>query len=70
MSEVIKFEPRRPMPIVPDFDSYDARLDWFRALPTSTLKRMWDDNGDYWHGWCDEVHRVMNERGEGDYVCV
>ena len=61
----------RPLPIVPDqFPTYEECLEWFRSLSTSTLKAMWDSPDDDWHVHCDEIHRVMNERGQGDYVCV
>ncbi|GEM_PF-6339474 len=75
MDVVVALPQRRPLPIVPDqFETYEECLDWFRSLSTSTLKAMWDamypDHENQWHIHCDEVHRVMNERGEGDYVCV
>jgi hypothetical protein len=37
-------------------------------LSTGTLKRMWDD--ERYDVYCDEIHFVMNERGEGAYVAV
>lgn len=46
----------------------EAMLDWFRSLTTSRLKAMWDD--ERYDAHCDEIHRVMNERGEGEYVAV
>lgn len=52
------------LPIVPD----RADLDWFRSLTTRRLKQMWDS--EEYHVHCDEIHRVMNERGEGRYVAV
>ena len=55
-------------PIVPEELPHAEILDWFRALATPTLKRMWD--GPPGEVWCDEIHRVMNERGEGQYVAV
>jgi len=58
----------RPLPIVPD-GTWEDRLDWFRSLSTSTLKHMWDTEGVV-DIHCDEIHRVMNERGEGHYVAV
>lgn len=54
-------------PIVPDLPWEDL-LDWFRDQPTRLLKAMWDsEQGEI---YCDEIHRVMNERGEGAYVAV
>lgn len=55
------------IPTVPDMQ-YPEILDWFRSLSTEQLKRMWDY--DPYHIHCDEIHRVMNERGEGAYVAV
>ena len=47
---------------------WEQSLEWFRGLTTSRLKQMWDD--DRYHVHCDEIHFVMNERGEGRYVAV
>ena len=55
-------------PIVPENLSYPNLLSWFRELATPTLKRMWDSP--LGEKWCDEIHRVMHERGEGSYVAV
>jgi hypothetical protein len=55
------------VPIVPDLP-YPEILDWFRSRTTEELKRMWDFEP--YHIHCDEIHRVMNERGHGAYVCV
>ena len=41
-----------------------------RALPTSILKRMWDDNSNRWEFLWEDIHAEMNERGEGAYVAV
>ena len=58
---------KRPLPIVPDLPAAEL-LNWFRSLSTSTLKHMWDcEIGDT---YCDEIHFVMNERGQGSYVAV
>lgn len=65
MGEVLTF---RPLPIVPEFPNYGECLAWFRSLSTTSLKRMWDSEDYDVH--CDEIHRVMNERGEGHYVAV
>jgi len=53
--------------LVPDMPAPEL-LDWFRCLTTSRLKQMWDD--EKYDIYCDEIHRVMNERGEGRYVGV
>ena len=58
----------RLAPIVPEFSRYEDLLEWFRGLSTSTLKFMWDNECGEVH--CDEIHCVMNERGEGSYVAV
>ena len=55
---------------IPPMVPWEQALEWFRAQSTDTLKRMWDDPRDDWHVWCYEIHRVMNERGEGHYVAV
>jgi hypothetical protein len=55
------------VPIVPNLP-YPEILDWFRGLSTEQLKRMWDYEP--YHIHCDEIHCVMNERGEGRYVAV
>ncbi len=55
------------IPTVPDLQ-YPELLDWFRALTTPQLKAMWNHEPSLVH--CDEIHRVMNERGEGRYVAV
>lgn len=60
MSNVIYLEP------MIDFDG--DILEQFRNLSTPMLKRMWDS--EKWDVYCDEIHRVMNERGEGYYVAV
>lgn len=41
-----------------------------RALSTDQLKAMWDDRTDRFDHLWEEIHKVMNERGEGDYVAV
>lgn len=56
------------MPIVPALP-WNERIDWFRSLSTGALKRMWD-NEEIGQEYCDEIHKVMNERGEGLYVAV
>lgn len=58
----------RAIIIIPECVNYTQHLDWFRALSTSQLKRMWDSEDYEVH--CDEIHRVMNERDEGAYVAV
>lgn len=63
MAEIIRL-----MPTPPSLPG-EQMLDWFRAQPTAQLKRMWDDV-DRFHVYCDEIHFVMNERGEGSYVAV
>lgn len=55
------------IPTVPDME-YPALLDWFRGLTTPQLKAMWNHEPSL--VYCDEIHRVMNERGEGHYVAV
>lgn len=55
------------IPKVPDLP-YEQMLDWFRNLSTAQLKWMWDNEIGEVH--CDEIHCVMNERGEGSYVAV
>ena len=55
------------IPAVPDLP-YPELLDWYRSLTTPQLKAMWDFEP--YHIYCDEIHRVMNERGEGHYVAV
>lgn len=60
----------RPLPIIPSpFSDYAECLNWFRCLSTSTLKAMWD-HAECGPEWCDEIYRVMQERGEGNYVAV
>ena len=63
MGEVVQLKP-----IVPDLPG-EQLDDWFRSLTTARLKQMWDDVDGY-HVYCDEIHMVMNERGEGGYVAV
>lgn len=41
-----------------------------RGLSTALLKRMWDDDSGRWEFLWDEIHRAMNERGQGQYVAV
>lgn len=57
----------RALIIVPPMQ-WEQSLDWFRDLSTSQLKRMWDDERYDVH--CDQIHFVMNERGQGEYVAV
>jgi len=56
--------------IWPMLDMGPGVLEQIRGLSTPMLKRMWDDRSGRWDGLCDEIHMVMNERGEGSYVAV
>ena len=54
-----------------------ARLTAIRALSVQDLRRMWDAVGDdsFYHGPegsfdCAEIHRVLNEKGDGRYCAV
>ena len=59
-----------------------GRLDAARAMTTDALKAAWDafdadaergGRGYYWPGTgphVEDVHRVLNERGEGEYCAV
>ena len=55
------------IPSIPIDENCLARV---RELTTAQLKYMWDDRGGRWDTLCDEIHMVMNERGEGAYVAV
>lgn len=58
------------VPFIPNIPCGPGNLKSVRALTTLQLKHMWDDStGRYEHLW-DEIHLVMNERGEGSYVAV
>lgn len=60
----------------------EGRLRVFRELSTDELKRIWDafdadaeecDAGYFWPQntpHIEEVHRLLNERGEGNYCAV
>lgn len=54
--------------MLPNPESLRCDLDIFRAFSTPQLKAMWDREP--YAVFCDEIHRVMNERGEGHYVAV
>lgn len=59
-----------------------ARVEKFRALTTEQLKAIWDafdadaEEGQPGHFWptdgphIEDVHRILNERGEGKYCTV
>lgn len=55
---------------LPDITAGPNNLAEVRALSTDQLKAMWDDRTDRFEHLWEEIHRVMNERGEGHYVAV
>lgn len=66
-----------------DFESirrdalHEAKLDELRRYDTTFLRRFWDGIGDnsFYEGPegmfdCADIHRVLNERGDGRYCAV
>lgn len=57
--------------------AHENDLDRLRKLDVRTLRTMWDEVGDdsYYHGPhgeadCSDIHRVLNEKGDGYYCAV
>ena len=57
--------------------AHEDELDRLRALDIPTLRIMWDEVGDdsYYTGPlgdadCADIHRVLNEKGDGYYCAV
>lgn len=56
----------------------ENRLNSLRALDLLTLRKMWDEvsdmdsyyDGEHGHYDCAEIHRVLNEKGDGYYCAV
>ena len=55
---------------LPDIPAGPHNLAAVRALSTDQLKAMWGDRTDRFEHLWEEIHKVMNERGEGEYVAV
>lgn len=56
--------------LIPDIPCEPGTIERVRALSTAQLKFMWDDRSDRFEHLWEEIHLVMNERGEGSYVAV
>lgn len=56
----------------------ENRLIALRQLDIPTLRKMWDEvsdetsfyDGEHGHYDCGEIHRILNEKGDGRYCAV